>query len=150
MHFSTTTSLLTVLSVFSSLSSPAAAQLQPQTVTVAYNDPYDAKTFDLATTSCSDGDNGLVTRGYKTAGDLPTFPNIGAVFTVQWNSPNCGGCYSLSYKGGPEVVFTAIDVAQEGASVSKALMNTLTNGRAEEIGRADMEIKSVDASLCGI
>ena len=52
---------------------------------------YDQGAQSLATVSCSDGPNGMLTKGYNVFGDLPTFPRIGGSSAVaSWNSPNCG------------------------------------------------------------
>ena len=58
---------------------------------VAWDSVYDNAGGSLSVVSCSDGPNGLLTKGYNVFKDLPTFPNIGAASAVAgWNSPNCG------------------------------------------------------------
>ena len=66
---------------------------------VSWASVYDPGTQSLSTMACSDGSNGLLTKGYNFLGDLPTFPNIGGCSMVtSWNSPNCGSpLLALSY-----------------------------------------------------
>ena len=66
---------------------------------VGWASVYDPGTQSLSTMACSDGSNGLLTKGYNFLGDLPTFPNIGGCSVVtSWNSPNCGlPLLALSY-----------------------------------------------------
>ena len=62
---------------------------------VSYDPTYDQGTESLSTVSCSDGSNGLLTKGYSLFEDLPTFPNIGgSSVVVSYNSPNCGSSCS--------------------------------------------------------
>jgi hypothetical protein len=63
--------------------------------------------FPLNNASCSDGANGLVTKfGYNTV--EPMYPYVAAYSNISWNSPNCGQCMKVTYKG-KSVHFTAID-----------------------------------------
>lgn len=67
-------------------------------VLLGYNDVYDDPNGSLTTVACSDGTNGLITRGYTTFSSLPSFPYIASVFAVAgWNSTNCGTCWQLWY-----------------------------------------------------
>lgn len=59
---------------------PSAQQLTREAV--SYDTTYDNSGLDLLTVSCSDGSNGLVTKGYPTAGSLPDFPYIGGAPAV--------------------------------------------------------------------
>ena len=69
-------------------------------VTVSYDQTYDNASGSLDTVACSDGPNGLETKGYTTFGSLPHFPNIGGAAAVAgWNSPQCGTCWQLTYNG---------------------------------------------------
>ncbi|CAI7623353.1 unnamed protein product [Penicillium pancosmium] len=107
-------------------------------VSVSYDPKFDVAGSSLNTVSCSDGVNGLVSR-YPTFGNLPTFPRIGGAPTIAgWNSPNCGNCYSLHYKGGKvdkTIKVIAIDAAPGGFNIGKQAMNLLTNNQAEALGR---------------
>jgi len=59
---------------------------------------YDQGTQSLATVSCSDGPNGMLTKGYNVFRDLPTFPRIGGSSAVAgWNSPSCGSSHFTEF-----------------------------------------------------
>jgi hypothetical protein len=75
------------LSVFALFALPLAVS-----ATLITDDPvFDNATESLSVVACSDGANGMLTKGYNVFGDLPTFPNIGGSSAVAgWNSPNCG------------------------------------------------------------
>ncbi|KXS12394.1 hypothetical protein M427DRAFT_59548 [Gonapodya prolifera JEL478] len=67
---------------------------------------YSAQT-SLSVTSCSDGTNGLITRGYTMSS---LFPAVGAASFATWNSPECGGCWALTNAAnGVTVRLTVID-----------------------------------------
>jgi hypothetical protein len=75
-----------------------AASALSAVVTVSYDNTYDASGGSLSTVACSDGANGLLTKGFTTFGSLPSFPNIGGAAAVPgWNSTNCGTCWALSF-----------------------------------------------------
>jgi hypothetical protein len=58
---------------------------------VSWDPLYDQGTEWLGSVACSDGTNGLLTKGYNDFDDLPTFPNIGGSSVVAaYNSPSCG------------------------------------------------------------
>ena len=117
---------------------------------VRYNTFYDNPSLSLNNVACSNGPNGLVTRGYPTFGSLPTFPNIGGVYAVKgWNSPLCGSCWRLTYKG-KSIYVTAIDTIFEGFDLSLGAMNSLTNGKAQELDLVNAQATQVDAWHCGL
>ena len=118
---------------------------------VRYDTVYDQATQSLATVACSDGSNGLLTKGFTTFGSLPTFPNIGAAQAVEgYNSAKCGSCWKITY-GGETITVTAIDQASNGGfNIAEEAMNTLTNGQAEHDGMVNATAVEVDMSECGI
>ncbi|PGH14331.1 hypothetical protein AJ79_03153 [Helicocarpus griseus UAMH5409] len=126
--------------------------LSQQVMTVAFEPLYDNSQLDLLTTACSNGNNGLVTKGYNVAGDLPTFPRIGAAFAVEgWDSVNCGKCFKIKYEPtGIEIPVIAVDHAGAGFNLAKAAMDELTGGRAAEIGRTDMTVTEATPADCGM
>ena len=130
--------------VFLALLSVASA------ITVSYDTGYDDSSRSLSVVSCSDGTNGLLTKGYTTQGSLPDFPYIGGASTIAgWNDVNCGTCYSLTYNGNTINVL-AIDHAAEGFNIAEAALNELTGGQAEFLGRIDADWAEVDDSVCGL
>ncbi|KAG6864167.1 hypothetical protein C0993_009292, partial [Termitomyces sp. T159_Od127] len=120
-------------------------------VTVSYDQTYDNGGTSLTTVACSDGPNGLITRGFSTFGSLPDFPNIGGAAAVEgWNSASCGSCWDLTYTNGQGVSKTisvlAIDHADSGFNIALAAMNELTGNQAQFLGRVDVTAVQVDSS----
>ncbi|KAI0062040.1 Cerato-platanin [Artomyces pyxidatus] len=117
---------------------------------VRYDTAYDNKAGSTLSVSCSDGVNGLYTKGYKTFGSLPSFPNIGAASAIAgWNSAACGSCWQLTYNG-KSINVTAVDHAGEGFNLGLTAMNTLTNGNAVAWGVVQATAKQLPASSCGL
>jgi hypothetical protein len=137
-------------SVLFSIATIVVAASAQTTQTLAFDTTYDDSSLSLSSVACSDGANGLETKNYTTLGSLPTFPNVGGVYTVTgWNSAACGSCYQVTY-GSNTVAILAVDVSKEGFTVSQQAMNTLTGGLAAELGRVDVTATQVDASVCGL
>ncbi|CDO74206.1 hypothetical protein BN946_scf185043.g258 [Trametes cinnabarina] len=140
------TSFTALILTFTALVSSACA------VTVSYDQTYDNKSGDLHTVACSDGPNGLLTKGFTTFGSLPHFPNIGGAAAVAgWNSPNCGTCWKLTYAGtGKSINVLAVDHTDAGFNIALEAMNTLTNNQGVFLGRIDVTATQVAASQCGL
>jgi hypothetical protein len=137
-------------SVLFSIAAFVLSALAQTTETLSYDTTYNAASLSLSSVACSDGPNGLETKGYTTLGSLPTFPNVGGVYTVTgWDSAACGSCYEVTY-GNNTVAILAVDVSTVGFTVSETAMNTLTNNLADELGRVDVTALQVDASVCGL
>ncbi|KAJ8591463.1 Cerato-platanin [Rhizopogon salebrosus TDB-379] len=121
-----------------------------QTESLSYDTTYDNSALSLDYVACSDGPNGLITKGYTTLGQLPTFPNVGGVYTVTgWDSASCGTCYEVTY-GNNTLAVLAVDTASEGFNLSEEAMNTLTGGEAVFLGRVSVTAVEVAASVCGL
>lgn len=131
-----------------------AAAAAAISVSVSYDPKYDVEKSSLNTVACSDGVNGLISKGYTTFGSLPKFPFIGGAPTVGgWNSPNCGKCYQLHYKGGnvdKTINVLAIDAAPGGFNIGLDSMNCLTNGQAVNLGRVTATYTPVADKVCGL
>ncbi|KAF2008680.1 hypothetical protein BU24DRAFT_360028, partial [Aaosphaeria arxii CBS 175.79] len=116
--------------------------------TVSYDTGYDDASRSLNVVSCSDGSNGLVTKGYTTQGSLRNFPYIGGYQGVAgWNSPQCGTCYSVTYKS-KTIYVLAIDHAASGFNIAQKAMDDLTNGQSVALGRVDAQYIQVPVSNC--
>ncbi|TFK61486.1 immunomodulatory protein, partial [Pluteus cervinus] len=115
-------------------------------VSVAFDTVYDNASGSLTSVACSDGTNGLITRGYTTFGSLKAFPNIAAAGVVEgWNSQNCGTCWKITY-GSKSINVLAVDHAGSGSfNLALAAMNTLTNGQAQQLGRITADATLVAA-----
>ena len=119
-------------------------------MTVSYDESYDSGSTSLANVACSDGTNGLLTKGFTTFSSLPHFPNIGGAAAIAgWNSASCGTCWQLTYNG-KSINVLAIDHADEGFNIALEAMNTLTGGQAQQLGRINASVKQVSASSCGL
>ncbi|TRM67694.1 Cerato-platanin [Schizophyllum amplum] len=136
------------LATLTALISAAAA------TTVRYDPGYDVADNSLANVACSDGDYGLLTRGYSTYGSLPNFPHIGAMGGVYHASPQCGTCWQLSWTDEfgttRSIAVTAIDQAGNGFNIAQTALDELTNGRSAEKGSVDASVTQLDASACGL
>lgn len=124
-------------------------------INVTFDTVYDNSTQSLAIVACSNGSNGLLTRGFTTFGSLPSFPRIGGAPAVTgFNSAACGTCWKLTFKNAQgvstSIFVTAIDVATPDFNIALAAMNQLTGGQAEQIGRAPITASEVAASNCGL
>ncbi|KAM5439814.1 hypothetical protein MferCBS31731_004224 [Microsporum ferrugineum] len=135
------------LGLMVSLSSAAAIT---STVTLSYDPKYDNAGLSLTQVACSDGINGLITKGFTTAGSLPNFPNIGGSFAVEgYNSANCGKCFKVTWPVLNKSIFvTSIDRAT-GFNIAKAGMDALTNNQAEHLGRIDVTFEEASPASCG-
>ena len=132
------------------LLSSVSAQL-----TASYDTGYDNAQRSLSTVACSDGPNGLLTRGFTTFGSLPNYPNVaGAPAVTGWNSPGCGTCWTVTYtnaKGKSKSInLLAIDVAPNSYNMPTSAMNNLTGGQATSLGRVPVTAVSVPPSVCGL
>ncbi|KIK59068.1 hypothetical protein GYMLUDRAFT_227470 [Collybiopsis luxurians FD-317 M1] len=138
---------------FLSLVLPATLVALVSADQLRYDAVYDKAGQSLTTVSCSDGANGMITKGFTTFGSLPNFANIGgAVAVTGWNSTNCGTCWNLSYTN-PQgktssVNMLAIDNVKTGFVISLSAMNTLTGGHAVELGVVNVVAKQVASSNC--
>jgi hypothetical protein len=147
-HHIFTMKLTSTFISLAALFSVASADIEP----VRFNDFYDCGATSLNDVACSNGPNGLVTKGFPTFGSLPSFPNIGGVYAVgAWNSPECGSCWELTY-GGNTIYLTAIDTVGSGFDLSREAVNTLTNGLANssQFSFVDAYSTQVDPSCCGL
>jgi hypothetical protein len=132
-----------------------AATCLAQTILVTYDAAYDNGSTSLTTVACSDGTNGLITKGFTTFGSLPKFPYIGGSFVIAgYNSPACGTCWQITYNNGAGVVKSinvlAIDVAKPGFNIGLVALNNLTGGQAVHLGKVQATVKQVSASFCGL
>lgn len=117
--------------------------------TAAYDTNYDTAGLSTLSTSCSDGINGLSTKGYPTLGSLPRFPRVGASAEVAgWNSPSCGKCFAVTWQS-KTINVIAVDHAGEGWVLSRAALDELTGGLAVMVGRFPVTWTPTAQSDCG-
>ena len=126
----------------------------PGTVPLTYDPTYDNPKQSLATVSCSNGPNGLLTKGYTTFDSLPSFPYIGGSFHVEgFNSAKCGACIKLTYINrvyeNKTIHVTVIDHATNGLNIGLQANNELTSGDGAFFGTVQVIEVEVDKSNCG-
>nr|CEH24656.1 cerato-platanin 2 [Heterobasidion irregulare] len=116
---------------------------------LTYDNTYDNGSGSMNSVACSNGPKGLVER-FPTFSDLPTFPYIGGAFAVgSWSSPNCGSCWSLTYpQTGVTIKLIAIDTSGVGFNAAQAAMDKLTGGKANQLGRIEVNAYQLPASEC--
>ena len=118
----------------------------------------DQKENSPATVACSSGEHGLLTHGYKTFGDLPTYPRVGgAPQILSWNLQYCGTCWELTYTDAygahTALNFTAVNTGiyeLEGFSISLESMDVLTNGNALYLDGVTVTATRISKSACGL
>lgn len=119
------------------------------TLKATFDTTYDNKNGSLNSVACSNGANGLVGR-FPTFGDVPSFPFIGGAFDIVWNSPNCGGCWSLTNAAtGVSIHITAIDTAGAGFNIAQEAFVQLNGGQIGQ-GVVDVVGTKVSPSVCGL
>ena len=139
-----------VLASVSLLLGAAAASPTPYTDFVTFDRIYGSGDLSLNNVACSNGDNGLITKGFTTLNSLPSFPYIGGANVVSgWNSPNCGSCWSLTYEG-TTIYVLAVDTAGVGFNVSPEAMHALAGERGEQLGKVSALIAPADSWHCGL
>jgi hypothetical protein len=119
--------------------------------TVKYDPVYDNRNTSLTAVACSDGENGLITKGYKTFGDFPNFPHIGAAYAVEgYNSASCGSCWELTYTKNDKAIYvTAIDHADDGFIIAGTALKHLGGQQAVDAGHIEVTANRVAGSNCG-
>jgi hypothetical protein len=98
-------------------------------VSVSYDMIYDTSSTSLDEVACSDGPNGMITKGYSTFGSLPNYPYIGGAQAIAgYDSASCGTCWKLTYDG-TSINVLAIDHTATGFNINFDAMNDLTKGQ---------------------
>ncbi|KAG2353747.1 Cerato-platanin [Suillus spraguei] len=122
-------------------------------VEVTYDDFYDNSATSLEEVACSNGVNGLLTKGYTTFGSLPSFPNIGGIPNATWNSTLCGTCWYLQYttpNGTQESIYiTAVDDAYT-FNLSEEAFDELTDNTDVTGVTVSATATQVAESFCGM
>ena len=73
---------------------------------VKYDPVYNNAGQSLSTVACSDGSNGLLTKGFTTFSSLPSYPNIGASqYVGGYNDADCGSCWNITYQVDWSLIF---------------------------------------------
>jgi len=119
----------------------------PSPLRAAFDSTFDNPTYSLNNVACSNGVNGLAAK-YPTFDDLTIYPYVGGAYNVAWNSPNCGGCWSITNPANGVMIYvTAVDSAGHGFNLGTAAFNELNDGVKTTI---DVVATEVDRYLCGM
>ncbi|PWW76094.1 Cerato-platanin [Tuber magnatum] len=134
-----------------SLLAMAASTFAQVATTAGYDRVYDNGSLSTLSLACSDGPNGLFSKGYPTLGSLPGFPLVGAIETISgWNSPNCGKCYKVTYTAtGASINIIGVDSAARGIVMSLGALDQLTGNLGEAVGRVDVTYVETARTDCG-
>ena len=139
-----------VIASISVLLSAAVATPTPFTDFVTFDTTYDSGDLSLNNVACSNGNNGLVTKGFTTLNSLPSFPFVGGAHVVSgWNSDQCGTCWSLTYESSTIYVL-AIDTAGVGFNIARSAMQVLAGDAGVQAGKVSAQIAPADAWHCGL
>ncbi|KAJ3488888.1 hypothetical protein NLI96_g2512 [Meripilus lineatus] len=112
-----------------------------------YSVDYDNGDRPLSNVACSNGPNGLLTKGFTTLGSLPSYPYVAGVANVGWNSPYCGSCWGVSYKG-KTIYVTAIDSSGVGFALSSKAIQQLTGPDGMRAGKVPVTYWAASPSDC--
>ena len=145
MQFKFAALLAAALAAPAALASPTR---RTETLKVTFDQTYDNAGQSLATVACSNGANGLLTKGFTTFGSLPDPYIGGSQFVSGWNSTECGSCWTLSYNG-KSLNLIAIDTAGVGFNIAKGAFDYLADAHAEQIGSFEATVESADPKACG-
>ncbi|KAI9000591.1 cerato-platanin-like secreted protein [Trametes punicea] len=130
------------------LGAPNTSGSGTSTWQVTFDPVFDNKSNSLNKVACSNGHNGLESKGYTTFGSLPDQWIGGVQAIAGWNSPNCGTCWQISYNN-VTINMLAVDHTDSGVNVGEVAMNKFTNGHAVQRGVIHAHVKEVDPSNCG-
>ena len=126
---------------------PQAAAPTPSPLRAAFDSTFDNPTYSVGNVACSNGANGLAAK-YPTFNKVPNYPYIGGAYDVAWNSPNCGGCWSITNpKTGASIYMTAVDSAGHGFNLGTAAFTALNGGQKTTI---DVVATKVAKWYCGM
>ncbi|KAJ2920449.1 hypothetical protein H1R20_g2586, partial [Candolleomyces eurysporus] len=139
--------------IFVALTSALVAVAQPPLLsTINFDDRFCVGSTSLATTACSTGENGLITRGFPTFGSLPSFPAIaGSQIVEGFNSTSCGACWEVfDPNTGRSVFLTLVNSAPQGFILCTDTLLALTGfNRTNVPANIPVEARAVPAADCG-
>ncbi|KAG2352083.1 Cerato-platanin [Suillus spraguei] len=141
--------LVLVVALFFAFALPAFGVPAYVTWDATYSNP----NASLDTVSCSNGKNGLLTKGYTTFSSIPSFPNIGGVPGGIWNSTLCGSCWGLKYATPSGIQATVYITAIDNSytyNISPEAFSALTNGTGFAAGKVKVRALQVADSKCGM
>ncbi|GKU21908.1 epl1 protein [Fusarium langsethiae] len=119
-------------------------------ITVTYNGFYDDDTVPVAELACWKDGRIVEGQDWATVGEV-TYQIAGHEGVDRPDSPLCGSCWSLSY-GDTSRSVLVLHSAQAGSGFETSLtvMNSLTRGKAGQLGRVNITAYRTESLDCGI
>ncbi|TVY74456.1 Protein SnodProt1 [Fusarium oxysporum f. sp. cubense] len=119
-------------------------------ITVTYSGLYDDDTVSLTELACWKGGRVVEDQDWEKLGEV-TYQIAGYGGVDGPDSPLCGTCWSLSY-GDTSRSVLVLNSAQAGSGfeTSFTVMNSLTGGNAERLGRANITAFQTGLLDCGV
>lgn len=168
MRFSVLTTIL--YAAAAAFAAPAPRDLPTAHVTA--DGSYDDPNTSLDIVACSNGPNGLLTKGtylplhndahltlstscpslctgYFRLGDLPTFPNIGGYQNATWGSPLCGTCWRLNFNQNSLDVLV-VDYTVSGFNLAWPAFESLTSSTGGLLPEVEVTYQQVPLDFCGM
>ncbi|KAL6860808.1 Cerato-platanin domain-containing protein [Trichoderma novae-zelandiae] len=119
-----------------------------ETVSATFNSLYDDPYRSLSEVVCWRENIGFMPNlDWTLQQDAVGFIGVDKIKGL--NSGKCFTCWTLSYEG-RAISLLALDGADSGVVMSFNALQYLTDGRAQELGRVDIEAVEVDTSECGV
>ncbi|KAF4333891.1 epl1 [Fusarium beomiforme] len=120
-------------------------------ITVSYNGLYDDDTVSLSDLSCWKENGQIIEDQDWTKLGQVTYQIAGYEGVDGPASPLCGSCWSLSYGDTSRSVLVLNSAkAGSGFETSFTVMNSLTAGKAEKLGRVNVTAFRTEPLDCGI
>ncbi|KAG8351558.1 hypothetical protein FVEN_g10249 [Fusarium venenatum] len=119
-------------------------------ITVTYIGFYDDDTLPLTELACWKDSRIVEGQDWATLGDV-TYQIAGYEEIDKPDSPFCGSCWSLSY-GDTSRSVLVLNSAQAGSGFETSLtvMNSLTGGKAGQLGRVNITAHRTELLDCGV
>ncbi|RSL39458.1 hypothetical protein BHE90_017402 [Fusarium euwallaceae] len=121
-------------------------------ISVTYNTIYDQGSTPISQLACYKEGAGLVPDFPYPEGDTLSSisPRIMGFDAIDGpDSLSCGSCWVLVYEGEAQP-FLAVDRAKSGIALSLEGMDSLTGGKAEGLGRIEVNATQVSLLSCGL
>jgi hypothetical protein len=132
---------------------PVTLRASAASVYVSWDAAYSNPDRSIDDVTCSYGLNGLSALGHSNLSSLPSFPYLGGIPGVSFNSTLCGSCWAVKYAMPNHfqntVYITAVDLAST-FNLSPEAFDDLTGGTGFAAGTVHARAVQVAASKCGL
>ncbi|KAF5687139.1 rot1 [Fusarium circinatum] len=119
-------------------------------ITVTYSGFYDDDDASVTELACWKGGRVVEGQDWAKLGEV-TYQIAGHEGVDGPDSPLCGTCWSLSYGATSRSVLVLNSAqAESGYETSLTVMNSLTGGKAEQLGRVNVTALQTELLDCGV